>query len=91
MDRISKGLKLYLKGKVILDFDQDDLILFLVQGTNDQYMVSFLDGVIRCDCPDYTNRWQKDHGSFMCKHIWASIFKLISLKFFNSFFKKLEK
>ena len=65
-----------------------NLWIFQVQGKTDTYMVSFLDHVIRCDCPNYHNRWNRDYGSFLCYHIWACIFKIIELRF-KDFFKIL--
>lgn len=84
--RMQKGLKLFIEGHVTLDFEENDLIIFLVNGENDQYIVSFLDGIIRCNCLDYYNRWNRDYGSYICKHIWASIFQLIKIKFKKQFF-----
>jgi hypothetical protein len=85
LKKIKQGFKIFLDGKAILDFEENDLIIFKVQGSK-EYNVSFLDGVIRCNCEDYTYRWEKDYGSYICKHIWASIFQLIKIKFKKTIF-----
>jgi len=37
------------------------------------------EGAWRCPCPDYVGRQYKAPGSFTCKHIQASMFKLTEL------------
>ncbi|MDP1551449.1 MAG: SWIM zinc finger family protein [Methanobacteriaceae archaeon] len=85
LKKIKQGFKIFLDGKAILDFEENDLIIFKVQGSK-EYSVSFLDGVIRCNCEDYIYRWEKDYGSYICKHIWASIFQIIKIKFKKTIF-----
>jgi hypothetical protein len=81
-----KGWELFIKKKVSIDFESDDLLIFKVQGST-EYMVSVLDEAIRCDCDDFYNRWQRDYGIFLCKHIWATIFYLI---FYFTFLKHIK-
>ncbi|WP_414469219.1 SWIM zinc finger family protein [Methanobacterium sp. ACI-7] len=79
--RMEEGLKLYKKGQVEVDLDEDDLKIFYVQGSgNDKYQVSMQDNLWLCDCDDYQWRSEKEPGSYICKHLWAVFFKTTESK-----------
>lgn len=81
-NRLIEGYKLYKRGNVDLLFEDEELIQFEVLSSKEYYTID-LDlpaGVARCLCPDYMYRHQGADtgldGSFICKHLWASFFKL---------------
>ena len=52
----------------------DGLFQAEVNSPNGKYEVSCIDGLWRCDCPDYTYRGVgHEEGSYTCKHILAVI------------------
>lgn len=48
----------------------DALLAFITRSENGEYLVTVLDNMIRCECPDYQYR-HGDEGSYICKHCWA--------------------
>jgi hypothetical protein len=83
MDRTNRGWDLYNQGNVSLDFYDEEFFFFDVKSGNTVYMVEMerSEGVWRCICKDYHGRHLKAPGSFTCKHIQASMFKLAELIF----------
>ncbi|WJI09160.1 hypothetical protein FGU46_03170 [Methanobacterium sp. CWC-01] len=90
--RMSNGWRLYQKGSVELVHEDEELLQFEVQSGKQMYLVEFdlQEGVARCNpCQDYEYRHQYGNseiglnGSFICKHIWASVFKLSELRGVN--------
>ncbi len=57
----------------------DELIQIEVISGDNKYLVSCLDDLFRCNCPDFSNRGiNKEEGSFLCKHCLAVINYLIA-------------
>lgn len=86
-DRFTEGFKIYQKGHVRqLEQKHPEFYEFEVQGSNHGvYKTEFdlKEGTVRCfnpGCPDYDNRAKYADGSFVCKHIVASFFKLGEIK-----------
>lgn len=77
-DRINAGWHLYQDGVVKFIREFDGQYEFEVSGS-EVYDVYFRDGVWFCQCWDFKRNWEKYTGSFTCKHIIASIFKLFEL------------
>ena len=85
MDRVEKGYTLYQKGNVTLKLAEDGEYQFEVKNKKTTYLVSIINGVVRCnECEDYGYRFQREsnamNGSFLCKHCFAAIFKLGEIK-----------
>lgn len=78
MSRMSKGFELAMKGRVSTFYNDEEVMIFEVRGSDKNgYSVNFMeDGFCFCDCWDYKSRHRKGESSFMCKHIWACIFHL---------------
>lgn len=55
----------------------DALLPFITRSENGEYLVTVLDNMIRCECPDYQYR-HGDEGSYICKHCWAVLRYLLS-------------
>lgn len=80
MNRILNGLKLYQGGKVSVDHEDDELMIFNVHGSKDEiYQVSIYDNFILCQCDDYQYRAPNEPGSYICKHAWAALFKVTEM------------
>ena len=81
MDRTIRGWDLYRQGNVSLAFYDEEFFFFDVKSGKTVYMVEFerSEGAWRCICTDYHGRHLKAPGSFLCKHIQASMFKLTEL------------
>lgn len=89
--RLTKGLQILEKGLVKLFFKDDELIQFEVQGSKGEtYLVArYLDNWI-CDCHDYKIRYNKEPGSYECKHIRACQLELAMILIFGEDYN-LEK
>lgn len=92
MNRMVKGFHLYQHGSVELVHEDEELLQFMVRSGKRKYTVEFdlVEGVVRClPCQDYEYRHQYANdemglnGSFICKHIWAGVFKLSELRGVN--------
>ncbi len=81
-DRVVNGHKLYLKGNVAVDHEDEEYIFFDVKSGKETYQVEYEkpEGAWRCICTDYNTRHQKAPGSFLCKHILAALFKLAEVR-----------
>ncbi len=80
-NRMHEGFKLYKKGHVKIELFDDDLMIFNVESSKKgNYQVSMNENVWLCDCDDYQYRGDKEVGSFICKHIWAVLFKIMDMK-----------
>jgi len=76
-NRMEEGLKIYKKGLVEMELIDENLIFFKVQGSeNSTYQVSMHENQWLCDCDDYQWRSAKEPGSYICKHLWAALFKI---------------
>lgn len=82
LKRRAKGKQLHQDGHVQCVFISSDLIVFEVKGSTGKHTVSILDGVARCGCPDFENRWQREFGAFTCQHIWGALEELNVLEAF---------
>jgi hypothetical protein len=85
MGRLEKGFALYQKGMCNLVFEDEDEIQIEVKSKKITYLVSILNGVVRCNlCEDYEYRFQREgnskNGSFLCSHCFAALFKLAELR-----------
>lgn len=49
-----------------------EVTLCIVEGT-EEYHVSYMYGLWRCDCPDWTFAKDKELGAYNCKHIIKAI------------------
>ncbi len=79
--RMQEGLKIYKKGNVEIELLEDDLMIFKVQSSGDNaYQVSMHENLWLCDCDDYQWRSEKEPGSYICKHLWAVLFKVADLE-----------
>lgn len=81
MDKIQKGYQLFQEGKVKPTLLFQDNMQFEVESSvpGKPYVVSILENEVRCTCDDYYFRNQEAYGSYICKHIWAALFKVTSL------------
>lgn len=73
--RQREGLQLYTEGHVSVEYWDEELILFKVRSSKDpnlHYVVSVNGDSWRCLCGDYHHRWQREYGSFSCKHMVAA-------------------
>jgi hypothetical protein len=59
--------------EVFYDTDDEDIVFRIWGTTGEEYMVSCLDGLWRCDCEDYVYAKDKQLGSYVCKHILKCI------------------
>ena len=83
LKRRAKGIELFNNGLVSCRLISHDLLSFDVIGSKgDVHHVSFLDGIARCSCPDFHNRWESEFGAFFCSHIWACLEELKVLEEF---------
>ena len=84
MNRIIEGFKIYQKKDISLLFADDIMMQFEAKSKKKKYLVANVDDVMRCDCPDFTFRFEKSNnahnGSFLCKHCYASLFLLAEIK-----------
>lgn len=79
MKRILNGLKLFQNDKVHIDHEDDELIIFFVEGSRgEKYQVSIYDNSVLCDCDDYQYRAAKEPGSYLCKHCYAALIRLMA-------------
>jgi predicted nucleic acid-binding Zn finger protein len=76
MDKVIRGYKLFLEGKVELTSISPNSIQFKAEGNNDTYFIDITRDFAWCSCKDYTNRWNRTSGSYFCYHIYAALFKL---------------
>lgn len=80
-NRMNAGLKLYKNGNVKIELFDEDLMIFAVLSSREgDYQVSMNENMWICDCDDYQYRSEKEPGSFICKHMWAVLFKIAELK-----------
>lgn len=80
-NRMEEGLKIYRKGFVEIEIRDKDLMIFNVKGSDNRtYQVSMHDNQWLCDCDDYQWRSEKEPGSYICKHLWAVLFKVAQIK-----------
>ncbi|MDH7506224.1 MAG: SWIM zinc finger family protein [Candidatus Thermoplasmatota archaeon] len=75
--KVKQGYQLWVDLKVEIIHYDEELVQGTVQGT-EEYNVSYLGGYYRCDCPDWTYRWDKNEGGYMCKHLEAFRFEMMS-------------
>jgi hypothetical protein len=88
VNRMTEGFKLYQKGCVSVIDSSDEEIQFEVISNGTPYMVVMrADGSVRCmECEDWSYRFGgvvSEMASFLCKHCYASLFKLASIKGVN--------
>lgn len=78
-NRYEKGLALYLYGNVSIVYEDSGLVQFDVLSNGTNHFVEFEkdNSSWRCLCPDYLGRHKSAPGSFLCKHIWACLFKFM--------------
>lgn len=100
MNRILKGLKIYLEGNIELKHQDKELIVFNTPGSKGEtYQQGIYDNYVICDCDDWQRRHKQERGSYICKHLWAAFFKLASMNGFvnlknidlKDYFSKLDK
>lgn len=74
---------------VVLDWADEEEVHLFITTSNDEYQVTYVNGLWRCNCSDYHYRGTKtmrglNHGdivgSYCCKHILKAIMYLSSLK-----------
>lgn len=81
VNRMQEGLKIYKKGNIEIQMLEDDLMIFNVQSTTGgKYQVSMNENLWLCDCDDYQWRSEREPGSYICKHLWAVLFKVAELE-----------
>ncbi len=73
-DRVLKSQELKVEA---VEEDDPSLLAFIVRSGSGEYLVTVLDNMIRCECPDYQYR-HGDEGSYICKHCWAVLRYLLS-------------
>lgn len=55
----------------------DETLIYEVQGSKKTYTVLIRGDGASCNCYDYRFRSYKSDYSYICKHIWAVLFKMI--------------
>jgi len=81
-ERLDKGLNLLDNEVKVIAEDEEFYQLHIIGSNNEIYEVTYDDGFIYCDCPDYDYRNHQESGSFLCKHCIKAlevIFKLIEI------------
>ena len=73
-DRVLKSQDLNVES---LEEDDPSLLAFIVRSGSGEYLVTVLDNMMRCECPDYYYR-HGEEGSYLCKHCWAVLRYLLS-------------
>ena len=64
---------------ITFDLIDDEATFCIVEG-NDEYHVSYMYGLWRCDCPDWVYAKDKNLGAYNCKHIIKVISTLYNKK-----------
>lgn len=85
--RLEAGWKLYQKRRVQLDFMDSEFLRFKVRSEinhkEKEYEVTIYQDRALCTCTDYSMRWQRGEGSFICKHLHAAFFELSRIRGVN--------
>jgi hypothetical protein len=77
LGRIANALTITGNVKIIYKDDEELQSIVTSQNTGDEYLVSCVDDLWRCDCHDFfLNGLHKDTGSYFCKHCIAVILYL---------------
>ncbi|HPR92274.1 MAG TPA: SWIM zinc finger family protein [Candidatus Dojkabacteria bacterium] len=75
--RIEKGIT--IPDIELVYTDDNEFYQFHILG-NELYEVTYDEGFIYCDCPDYMNRHLNEQGSFLCKHCIKALNTIFLLK-----------
>lgn len=77
LKRIRNATKMTKNVKIIHQDSEELQVIVTSSNSNDEYLVSCVDELWRCDCHDYMiNGLHKDCGSYLCKHIISVLYFL---------------
>ena len=77
LKRIANARTITKNVAIIYQDDEEVQAIVTSQNTDDEYLVSCVADLFRCECHDFfLNGLHNDSGAYMCKHILSLLFYL---------------